>query len=103
MQMIPFLPARNTVSFRSDVGTFLDPDVVEQAVEVGRYERAPMHTLNGKHVQYLAFTDPSGGRGDAFTLAIAHLERPKPSCSMCSEACRRRLIRQSSSQIFVPS
>lgn len=60
--------------FRSDVGTFLDPDMVEAAVEVGRYERAPMHTLNGKHVQYLAFTDPSGGRGDAFTLAIAHLE-----------------------------
>lgn len=53
--------------FRSDVGTFFDPDVVEHAVEVGRYERAPLHGL-----QYAAFVDPSGGRGDAFTCAIAH-------------------------------
>ncbi len=60
--------------FRSDVGTFLDPDVVEAAIEPGRYERASQSTINGQYVQYAAFCDPSGGRGDAFSLAIAHRE-----------------------------
>ncbi len=60
--------------FRSDVGTFLDPDVVARAVEPGRYERPPQYTIQGEYVKYCAFVDPSGGRGDAFTMAIGHLE-----------------------------
>jgi hypothetical protein len=53
--------------FRSDVGSFLDSDLIERAVEVGRRERAPVNSHT-----YLAFTDPSGGSHDSFTLAIAH-------------------------------
>jgi hypothetical protein len=53
--------------FRSDVGSFLDSDLIERAVEVGRRERAPV-----KAVHYWAFTDPSGGSHDSFTLAIGH-------------------------------
>ena len=54
-------------SFRSDVGSFLDCDLVDRAIEVGRRERAPL-----PGVQYTAFVDPSGGRGDAAALAIGH-------------------------------
>jgi hypothetical protein len=54
--------------FRSDVGTYLDAELVARAVEAGRRERAPSHR------QYHAFADPSGGAGDRFTLAIAHAE-----------------------------
>jgi hypothetical protein len=53
--------------FRSDVGSFLDSDVIERTVERGRRERAPL-----QHVSYSAFADPSGGSHDAFTLAIGH-------------------------------
>jgi hypothetical protein len=53
--------------FRSDVGSFLDSDLIERAVEIGRRERAPL-----AGIQYFSFTDPSGGAHDSFTLAIAH-------------------------------
>jgi len=55
--------------FRSDVGSFLDSDLVERAIEAGRRERAPLQGMD-----YLAFADPSGGQHDAFTLAIGHRE-----------------------------
>jgi hypothetical protein len=60
--------AEYLATFRSDVGSFLDLDLIERAIETGRRERAP---LRGD-VEYLAFTDPSGGQHDAFTLAIGH-------------------------------
>ncbi|MGC4097339.1 MAG: hypothetical protein QM706_09500 [Nitrospira sp.] len=64
--------------FRSDVGTFLDADLIERAIEAGRRERAPL-----KDVSYLAFTDPSGGSHDAFTLSIGHLERERYILDVC--------------------
>ncbi len=55
--------------FRDDVETFLNPETVRGAVVSGR------STLPAQqHISYNAFTDPSGGRNDAFTLSIAHLE-----------------------------
>jgi hypothetical protein len=53
--------------FRAGVSTFLDPDTVAGCVDVDVRERPPNPALT-----YTAFADPSGGRRDAFTLAIAH-------------------------------
>jgi len=52
--------------FRDDLESYLSTEMIE-AVIVPRWEIKP---ING--VQYYAFVDPSGGRGDSFTLAIAH-------------------------------
>lgn len=54
--------------FRSDVGAFLDADLIARAVEASRQERAPSYR------RYHAFADPSGGSHDRFTWAIAHVE-----------------------------
>src|SRR5262249_40321819 len=45
--------AEYLAQFRSDVGSFLDSDLVERAIEPGRRECAPLND-----VQYIAFTDP---------------------------------------------
>lgn len=57
--------------FRSDIGDFVRREVVESLVASGIYERPPAAGYRGR---YVAFTDPSGGSGDSFTLAIAHAE-----------------------------
>lgn len=56
--------------WRSDLANFLDRALIESAVDPGvvMRPRQPQHS-------YLAFADPSGGRGDSFTAAVAHLER----------------------------
>jgi hypothetical protein len=53
--------------FRAGVATLLDPEALEAVVVRGRRESQP---ISG--VRYEAFADPSGGRSDAFTLAIGH-------------------------------
>ncbi|MGQ9688915.1 MAG: terminase large subunit domain-containing protein [Desulfobaccales bacterium] len=55
--------------FRSDLASFLDPEVIEAVMIPGRYELPPRGG-----VEYTAFVDPSGGRGDAAALALAHTE-----------------------------
>jgi len=55
--------------FRSDLETFLPLETLQAAVIPGRHELPPQ---TGVH--YTAFMDPSGGRGDAAALAIAHTE-----------------------------
>ncbi len=57
--------------FRADLAGFLDDATVDSAIVPGR--RMLARTPGRKHV---AFADPSGGRGDSFTLAIAHAEPP---------------------------
>ena len=64
--------------FRSDVGSFLDRDLIDRAIETGRRERAP-----ASGVQYVAFTDPSGGSHDSFTLSLAHKERERYVLDVC--------------------
>lgn len=59
--------------FRADLQGFLDDATVDAAIVEGR--RMLPRSLNCKHV---AFADPSGGRGDSFTLGIAHQE-PAPA------------------------
>jgi hypothetical protein len=55
--------------FRADLQSFLDDATVDAAIVSGRRElpRVARHS-------YAAFCDPSGGRSDSFTLAIAHRE-----------------------------
>ena len=54
--------------FRNDIAGFLDAEWIEQA-RTERHELPPREGIN-----YAAFADPSGGRGDSFTLGIAHEE-----------------------------
>jgi hypothetical protein len=56
--------------FRVDVETFINRDVVEALVAPKRIE-LPFVPDN----KYYAFTDPSGGAKDSFTLSISHKER----------------------------
>jgi hypothetical protein len=55
--------------FRTDIEAFVSLDAVRACVDAGVYERPPDHRW-----RYYCFTDPSGGSGDSFTLAIAHKE-----------------------------
>jgi hypothetical protein len=57
-------------SFRADLQSFLDDATVDGAIIPNRRE---LPRVAG--VRYKAFCDPSGGRHDSFTLAIAHSER----------------------------
>ncbi|WP_217987670.1 hypothetical protein [Halomonas salipaludis] len=61
--------AEYLAEFRSDVEGFITREVVEQCTVPGRVELPPTD-----NARYVAFTDPSGGSKDAWTLAIAHLE-----------------------------
>jgi hypothetical protein len=54
--------------FRSDISGFLDRELIEAAVDRGVLVRARQ-----SDIAYCGFSDPSGGRGDAFTCAVAHL------------------------------
>jgi hypothetical protein len=51
------------------LSTLLDPEAIAACVATNVRERAPR-----ADVSYVAFADPSGGRHDRFTLAIAHRE-----------------------------
>jgi hypothetical protein len=56
--------------FREDVSAAFPLELIEACTVAGRMELPPSpHVL-----QYFGFVDPSGGRHDAFTLAIAHLD-----------------------------
>jgi hypothetical protein len=55
--------------FRADLEAFVSREVVEDAIDSGIYERAPI-----SNTRYAGFIDPSGGAQDSMTLAIAHKE-----------------------------
>jgi len=61
-------PSEWNGTFRDDVGAFLDDELIDAAVDHGRPLELPPQT----GVEYLAVTDSSGGRGDAYTFAIGH-------------------------------
>jgi hypothetical protein len=56
--------------WRSDINAFLSEEAIRACVMPGRLELPKV-----KDVTYFAFADPSGGRQDSFTLAIAHREK----------------------------
>jgi hypothetical protein len=53
--------------FRSDVESYISRDAITACVSVDVRERPPL-----RNIAYRAFIDPSGGRSDSMTLAIAH-------------------------------
>ena len=53
--------------WRDDVSAFMPLEMVEAVIVPGRYELP-----KGEGIEYQAFCDPSGGRQDSMTLAIAH-------------------------------
>lgn len=55
--------------FREDLETFLPTEMIEAAIVRDRWE---LPKIEEAESYYHAFTDPSGGRADSFTLAIAH-------------------------------
>jgi hypothetical protein len=55
--------------FRTDIENFITNEAIEACIDAGIRER-PYDRRN----IYSAFTDPSGGASDSFTLAIAHKE-----------------------------
>jgi hypothetical protein len=55
--------------WRDDLATFIDRETVEACIVPGCRERG---WRSGVH--YIGFCDPSGGRGDSFTLAAAHYD-----------------------------
>lgn len=55
--------------WRSDLSDFIGRDLLEAATDHGVIVRPPLPA-----VSYVAWVDASGGRGDAFTAAIAHGE-----------------------------
>jgi hypothetical protein len=61
-----FAAAEYGAQFRTDLEAFITLEVVER--RVGDY---PELYPSARH-RYFAFTDPSGGSSDSFTLAIAH-------------------------------
>src|SRR5262249_30981196 len=57
--------------FRSDIGAFLDDELIDAAIDHGR----PLELPPVEGVIYRAFTDAAGGGGsDSYTLAIGHKE-----------------------------
>src|SRR6516165_9580730 len=55
--------------FRQDVESYISRDAIAACVSVDVRERPPL-----PNISYRAFVDPSGGRSDGMTLAIAHRE-----------------------------
>jgi len=55
--------------WRNDISGFLDRELIEASVDRGVIVRNRQ-----PGAAYVAFCDPSGGRGDAFTAAVAHAD-----------------------------
>jgi len=55
--------------FRNDLSPFVTREAVDACVAPGRFE-LPFT----RNIRYAAFTDPSGGSADSFTLAITHAD-----------------------------
>ena len=64
--------AEYLAEFRSDVQSFVDPEVIAACTIKGRHE---LPVASG--IRYVAFTDPSGGKSDSMTLAIGHLNKER--------------------------
>jgi hypothetical protein len=62
--------AEYLAQFRSDIESFVSREAVEVCVDVGVRELMPT-----ERTKFFGFTDPSGGSGDSFALAIGHHER----------------------------
>lgn len=74
------------VVFRSDVEAFIDPEAIVAVTVTDRRELLPERAENGSLAwRYKAFTDPSGGSQDDWTLAIAHWDGMKSVLDLVRE------------------
>jgi hypothetical protein len=64
--------------FRTDIEAFISREAIEAVVSVGLRERPRFPGIG-----YSAFTDPSGGSADSWTLAIAHQSDDKIAVLDC--------------------
>ena len=71
------------VEFRRDVEAFVDSEALAAVTVQDRLELPPLDDT-----QYHAFTDPSGGSKDSFTVAVGHLEGTDRAVLDCVR-CRR--------------
>jgi hypothetical protein len=67
--------AEYLAEFRSDVGAFVDSEIVMACVMRGVRELLPARSIS-----YKAFVDPSGGSSDSFTCAIGHHDGDRDIC-----------------------
>jgi hypothetical protein len=67
--------AEYMAEFRSDVGAFVDSEIVVACVMRGIHEMLP-----ARSVSYMAFVDPSGGSSDSFSCAIGHHDGARDMC-----------------------
>ncbi len=56
--------------FRDDIQNFLDPELLATLTR-----QSPLEIPPREGIHYFGFADPSGGRGDAFTIGISHFEK----------------------------
>jgi hypothetical protein len=66
-------------TWRADLSAFLDDATIDACIDHDR----PLEIAPASGFTYRAFVDPSGGRGDAFTLAIGHKSRTKQGSFEC--------------------
>ncbi len=64
--------------FRAGLSTLLDPEAIEACVATDRLELPPVDGLT-----YKAFTDPSGGRRDAFSVCVGHRDGKRAVVDSC--------------------
>ena len=69
--------------FRTDLAAAFSPEAIAACVISGRSELLP-----SRQIAYQAFTDPSGGRSDSFTLGIGHKEFSGKAVIDCLKAWR---------------
>jgi hypothetical protein len=69
--------------FRADIEGFVLLEAVKACIAAGVRERPPNRTH-----RYVAFTDPSGGSADSYTLAVAHREGPRESATAILDCVR---------------
>jgi hypothetical protein len=72
--------------FRSDLSQFLDDAIIDSAIEYGR----PLELPPRDGIRYVAFTDASAGRHDAFALGIAHKEGGQDNARHITDVIRGR-------------
>jgi hypothetical protein len=73
--------------FRTDIASLLDDAVIDAAIDHGR----PLELPPREGIKYVAFTDASAGRHDAFALCIGHREGSKEDGLFVADVIRGRL------------
>jgi hypothetical protein len=71
--------AEYLAQFRTDIETFVSYEIVQACVG-DHFEMAALSTQS-----YVAFTDPSGGSHDSFTVAVAHADGERAVIDMVAE------------------